>query len=242
MIGHSWATRISAMWSRARATRWGLGTSLGLVLMVGLLLRVRASHRPGWPIAWVWPSDWHWVALHLVADLVTVILPVAGVVLIIGLAHDLTHHRRALFAAYPVSALQMVAAQWAVVAGLDAALLIVADLVPWIAGWTMAPWTLMAMVWPSMLALGGLAALTAEVFRSPWPGLLAAWTWAGASIAAMEYAVAPLPLQVLFYSDAYGSSGETWANSAVTLGVAMVLWGGAGWMMGRARAQGRDVA
>jgi hypothetical protein len=242
MSGRLWAAGLLATWSRARATRWGSGTALGTVLLMGLLLRVRASRPPGWPIGWVWPSDWHWVALHLVADLVTVILPAGSVLLVIGLAHDLTRRQRALFAAYPVSTWQIVAAQWAVVAGLDAALLMVVGLVPWIAGWAMAPWMLMAMVWPSMVALGGLAALAAEALRSPWPGLIAAWAWAGASVAAMGYAVAPLPLQVLFYADAYAPTAETWANSAVTLGVALVLWGGAGWLMGRARARGWDAA
>jgi chromate transport protein ChrA len=105
-----------------------------------------------------------------------------------------------------------------------------------------APWTVIAMVLPSMLALSGLAALAAEAARNPWLGLLAAGAWAVASIAVMEYAVAPLPLQVLFYADAYATSGTTWVNSGVTLMMAALLWAGAAWVMERHRAEGRDAA
>lgn len=185
--------------------------------MIGRLWATRLR-RPGWPMAW--PSDWHWVALHRSADLVTVILPGASMVLVIGLAHDLTHHQRALFAAYPVSVVQIVVTQGSLVAGLDLAALIIADLVPWIAGWTMSPWALVAM----------------EAARSPWAGLPT--TWAGASVAETEYAVTPLPLTRLFYADAYASTGETWVNSAVILGMALLQWDGKGWLMGRAPAQG----
>ena len=237
------SAQFAAMWTRARATRWGLGTSVGTVLLVWFLLRVRTSHRPGWPLAWVWPNDWRWVAIHLVADVVTVILPVASVITVVGLEHDLLNRRRDLFAAYPTRAMTIMGSHGAVVAALDGGVVMMAVLLPWIRGWAMPPWIVLAMVLPSMLALGGLAAFVAELARSPWPGLLAAWAWAGASIAAMGYRVVPpLPLEVLFYTDSYSMTSVTWVNSAVTLVVALLLWGGAGWLMERARAQGRDAA
>lgn len=211
---------------------------VGLGVLVLMVLRV-ADRPDGWPSALLQHARTTGFRWHVWAYLVGILVPMVAMLIPVALDEDLLSDRRTLFAAYPDTSTARMSARF-LLTGIPATVMLVALGTPsWILGWGSPPWTVLALVLPAALFLGGLTAFVAEWAHHPAAGLVAGMWWALGALAVMEYGpFPPPPLIVLFAPVAYPSATPVWLNAGVALAAALLLWWGAERIMARARTSG----
>lgn len=231
---------VRQLWQEVSSTALIL---LGLTAATELVIWHAGGISNGSPDALLSSSGLTSFSAQTFALALDVLLPVSLLLPEFLLQQDLLQHRRALFAAYPDSALQRLGRLLALLAALGVAGALGTTILPALFRAPVRPFAAVLVTLPTVVALTGASFLASEWSRHPATGFLAGLLWAAGSLTYQHLAtpIVPVPLAVLFAGSSYSSSAALWSNRLITLGAGAALWAVGGLAQHSNRRRGLDV-